>query len=48
MVEVIGLVALVYELTKDIYKFAADFPETPQIIKSVLLETEILAKQLKG
>lgn len=48
MVEVVGLVALVYELTKDIYKFAADFSETPQIIKGVLLETEILAKQLKG
>ena len=47
MVEAVGLVALLYDVSKDLIKFAADFCETPQVVEGILLETEILIKQLE-
>jgi hypothetical protein len=39
---------LIYDVLKDLIKFAADFRETPDIIKSMTLELQILGKQLFG
>jgi hypothetical protein len=48
MIEVISLVALLYEVSKDLCTFAADFQETPQVIQSVVQESQLLIKQLDG
>jgi hypothetical protein len=39
---------LIYDVSKDLIKFAADFRETPGIIKSMTLEIQTLGKQLFG
>jgi hypothetical protein len=45
MADVLGLI---YDVSKDFIKFAADFVETPDIIKSMTREIQILEKQLNA
>lgn len=47
MVEAVGLVALLYDVSLGLIQFAADFRETPRVVEGILLQTEILIKQLE-